>query len=97
MKVRPLNKDWQCLVDPFRKVQSKRDDDKIVHRLRRKRLELTQLLHDKVKRGEFSAQGVRLTSWDNRIHMDCWEEGVNVQQELKSVDLLDCCLLHLQV
>ena len=29
--------------------------------------------------------------------MDCWEKGVDVQQEVKSVDLLDCCLLHLQV
>ena len=29
--------------------------------------------------------------------MDCWEKGVNVQQEVKSVDLLDCCLLHPQV
>ena len=29
--------------------------------------------------------------------MDCWKKGINVQQEMKCIDLLNCCLLHPQV
>ena len=38
-----------------------------------------------------------MTSWNKRFDMDCWEKGVDVQQEVKCVDLLNCCLHHPQV
>ena len=38
-----------------------------------------------------------LTFLDNNFNFDCWEECVDVQQEMKAVDLLDCCLFDLQV
>ena len=38
-----------------------------------------------------------LTFLDNIFNFDCWEECIDVQQEMKAVDLLHCWLLDLQV
>ena len=38
-----------------------------------------------------------LTFRDKSFNFDSWEECVDVQQEMKTVDLLDCRLLDLQV
>ena len=34
---------------------------------------------------------------EQEFYFDCWEECINVQQEMKAVDLLNCWLFYLQV
>ena len=42
-------------------------------------------------------QSVRLVFRNKSFNFDCWKKYVDVQQEMKAVDLLNCWLLHLQV
>ena len=60
-------------------------------------MELAQLLHNEMKRSKLTFQGGILFSWHNGFNFDFGKERIDVQQEVKVVDLPDCWLLDLQV
>ena len=95
MQVRALKKYRQSFIDLSRKVQSEREGDKLVHILQLKRSKLAQLIDSKVKSSKVTFQRFCLVLRDTSFNFDCWEECVDVQQEMKTVDLLDCKLLDL--
>ena len=42
-------------------------------------------------------QSLCLIYQDNIFDFNSWEKSIDVQQEIKTVDLLDCWLLYLQI
>ena len=97
IQTRPLNEDRRSFIDFSEKSNPRVTVMNSYIFLDEKNLKLAQLLDNKIKRSKLTFQGGILSSWHNGLNFDFWKECIDVQKEMKAVDLLNCRLFDLQV